>query len=158
VTGHAPAATFGKVCGLAVDPIGPLPVQRALPPAVIVPGSPPMYCLGRMAIGPSGEAVGLFLQTPIPTRIDNELLDHVGAELELVNLLFEDDPSASMKAAGIRFEVPVGARFVAPRDENVPRVRMMGGAGSAAWYLDVYRVPLLGGRTPKALIKDHLAA
>ncbi len=117
------------------------------------------YCLGRAAIGPGGEIVGLILHLPRPPRRDDEyLLDEVSQRMDLISASLADDPRALMMAAGITFEPPPEARFVANANKSLPRIRMMGGQGLTCWFLDVHRVPLIGERSPAALVEDHVLA
>ncbi len=113
-------------------------------------------CLVRAAIGPGGEVVGVVLQTNArPGAGDRKLLEDVCASVALEGVSLDLDPSQAMTAAGISFDPPEGVRFIGPADPGVPRLRMMGGVGAEAWYLDVYRVPVAGRRTVAALVGDQ---
>jgi hypothetical protein len=115
------------------------------------------YCLVRIAVGPGGETVGVVLQSGrVPTRADERLLDRVCLGLEMTDLSFVEDAQAAMSAAGIRFDPPAGAELVANSDPSLALVRMMGGEGVDAWYLDIYRVPLIGERTAEGLVEDRV--
>jgi hypothetical protein len=100
--------------------------------------------------------VGGTLQTRRqPGFRDRQMLDQVAGSVELLDVAVGVDKDKAMAAAGIQFDPPAGALFVGPGDPAVPRVRLMGGQAGTAWYLDVYRVPLIGQRTCSALVQDH---
>jgi hypothetical protein len=119
----------------------------------------PAFCCTRVAVGPGGEIVGLALEASRPLgNADRRLLDQVAESVELLDVPLNVEAAKAMSAAGIRFQPPQDARFTGVPDPSVPRVRMMGGQGKGVWYLDVYRVPLIGPRTPAALVQDHALA
>ncbi len=114
------------------------------------------FCLGRVAIGPSGEVVGLVLQVDsAPRRADETLVDQVAKSIELTGISLDADPPTSMTAAGISFDLPRGARLIGPVNPSVPRLRLMGGDTEAGWYLDLFRVPLIGERKVADLVEDR---
>ncbi|MBN1509644.1 MAG: hypothetical protein JW955_22545 [Sedimentisphaerales bacterium] len=82
-------------------------------------------------------------------------MDQVARSIELTGISLDADPSASITAAGISFDLPRGARLIGPVDPNVPRLRLMGGGTEAGWYLELFRVPLIGERKVADLVEDR---
>jgi len=114
------------------------------------------FFLGSATVAPAGEAFGVLLQSEAPPgKTEQAVLDLVAASLELLSVSLDADPDKLMAAAGISFEPPSGVRFAGPVDPGVPRLRMMGGEREEAWYLELNRVPLVGKRTPAALVEDR---
>lgn len=114
------------------------------------------FCLGRAAVGPGGELVGVVLQADEPPRrADETLVEQVAQSMELPGISLNADAQDSMAAAGISFETPGGVRFIGPVDPEVPRLRLMSDQAGRAWYLDVYRVPLIGRRKVADLVEDR---
>lgn len=117
------------------------------------------YGLGGVAVGPGGEVFGVLLQVDTPPgRLERALWGRVADSIELLSVSLDVDSQEAMAAAGISFEPPVGAHFVGPVEAGLPRVRMMGGQGPDAWYLDLWRVPLVGQRSPALLVGDQALA
>lgn len=138
----------GQVAGL------PGATALAVPRQLLSAGDLP-FCLGQAAVGPGGEVVGVLLSTPtLPARSDRALLNEIAGSLRLQSLEVDVDPTQAMSAAGISFDRPAGVKFIGPTEATIPRVRMMGGQDQTAWYLDVYRVPLVRGREPANLVED----
>jgi len=116
--------------------------------------------LGRAAVAPDGQVVGVILTLPGQHRTGDEmLLDKICSHVSLFDLQLAESPVAVMDAAGINFELPNGIdepHFLAEQqDTSLPRIRMLGGLGQTGWYLNLYRVPLMGSATPERLIEDY---
>ncbi|HPD30210.1 MAG TPA: hypothetical protein PLL20_09465 [Phycisphaerae bacterium] len=118
-------------------------------------GVKPPFCLGRAAVGPGGEVVGVLLETALPSRRTDQLLvQRVAETVELTSIGLDPDPAEAMAAAGISFDIPRGARFIGPIERGLPRVRLMSRQTAPAWYLDLFRVPLIARRKVNDLVED----
>jgi len=136
--------------------IGTLPGWTVATGPAIPLASVRPFGLGRAALGPGGELVGLILHLAQPPGTgDERLLNKISRHMDLIGGSFAADPQAVMIAAGIRFKPPEDARFTANADPSLPRVRMTGGQGWSCWFLEVRRVPLVASRTPESLVEDY---
>ncbi|MGQ9651358.1 MAG: hypothetical protein ACUVXJ_14715 [Phycisphaerae bacterium] len=114
------------------------------------------FCLGRAAVGPGGEVFGVMLQADLPPRrAEQVLVQQVAETVELKSVVLDPEPAEAMAAAGITFQAPRGARFIGPVDRDLPRVRLMSEQAAPAWYLDLFRVPLIGNRNVTDLVEDR---
>lgn len=115
-----------------------------------------LYCISRAALAPGGQIIGVALRSIQPLRGgDRRLLDKISAHLAFSGIRVVPDGQELMKAAGIEFSPPDDSRFVddAP---GFPRIRMMGGSGEEAWFIDVCRLRLGPDRAPQQVVEDHL--
>lgn len=140
--------------------IGPLPGWTALfASTTAIAGQRRVHYLGRSAIAPDGQVLGIILMLPRkPRQADRQLLDDLSRYLTLLDLTVADKPRVIMGDAGIIFEPPADARFLVASDNlhhSLPRLRMVGGKGLSCWYLDVSRVPLIGSRTVSQLVEHY---
>ena len=117
------------------------------------------FILARAATAPSGQVVGIMMLLPDPPRRSDEVvLDQIGEHVELWDAHPAADADAVMAGAGIRFDLPDGARLLEPRPTGLPRVQVFGGEGSGAWYANLCRSPLIEPREPDHWVRDFLAS
>jgi hypothetical protein len=135
-----------------------------------------LSCLGRSAIGPAGQMVTVLLLVPDRIqRADRQLVEQISSHIQLLDAQPVPDPAVAMETAGIHFRPPAGTRFVSHEGPDAPVrgqdavltggrggddaptgvLRMIGGHGRSTWFLQVYRVPLIGPRAPADLVADH---
>ncbi len=113
------------------------------------------HCLGRAAVAPGGQAVGVLLVCDAPLRRrELRLLDRICETLVLQDAQVADGADDLMTGAGIRFVPPPEARFVAYEAGRDYMLRMMAQDETSCWFLDLYRVPLLASRTIEAVTAD----
>src|SRR5690606_2515979 len=89
-------------------------------------------------------------------RGDFRLLDDLSKGLELLDVAVVKDPRAEMTQAGIELDLPAGATLFANPTPQSPRLLLGGGEDQDCWWLKISRVPLVGGRTPEALVRDFV--
>lgn len=138
------------------DRIGPLPAWSVqLDPYRALRGATPVFLLGKAAVAPSGEVVGLLVSLPRPIRrTDEVLLDLVAEHLEPSFARVAESLDGTMHRAGMYVDVPDDAELFDVPEPPLARLQMVGGQDEETWYLDVHRVPLLNGREPEHLVAD----
>jgi len=118
-----------------------------------------VYYLGRSAVAPDGQILGIMLAIPRkPRQADRQLLDDLSNHLTLLDHAVADEPQKIMTETGITFDPPDDAQLFVPSDEpsiTPSLLRMTGGAGLSRWYLDAARVPLIGDRAVSQLVEDY---
>lgn len=141
--------------------IGTLPGWTALfASPTIIAGQRRVHYLGRSAIAPDGQVLGVILMVPREPRLaDRQLLDDLSRHLTLLDPTVAEEPQAIMDDARITFEPPADTRFFVRTDRPdpaLPQLRMTGGEGLHCWFLDVTRVPLIGARTVSQLVEHYV--
>ena len=119
----------------------------------------PLHYIGRAALAPDGQIVGILLTFPhSPKQENRRLLDNMSNSLELSDIRVADKPEQIMKDTGFTFALPTDALLFVTATDNplpVPRVRMTGGEGQTTWYLEATRVPLVASQTVDQLVEMH---
>lgn len=145
-----PPAGFGRV-----GPLTGFTLVAVTDPAGMEPGSTITCCLGRGAVGPRGESIGVAVETPLwPGTADQHLLDDVCRSIQTADITFASEPDRLMAQAHIRFKLPPNARLIEPARGFEDQLVLLGGAGAESWYLRLRRVPLIGRRTVNGLVED----
>lgn len=127
------------------------------------PTEPGAGCLlGQAGMTADGQILGVLLYVPRqPLERDQALFKDVCAELALSDYEVTGDGRALMAEAGISFDPPAHCRWVqigSQPTHRLGRLRMEGGEGRNAWYLDVARTPLVGQRSIPDLLTDHASS
>jgi hypothetical protein len=118
---------------------------------------PQDFLMGCVLNLPNGETVALALRSDdLPRRRDEILLEQVIENVRIAGMNVADDPRRAQDQAGMRFSLPPGSRVIAPPDDVMPQLRVMVGHGKQYWDATITCVPLVGDRTPEAIVTDIL--
>lgn len=120
------------------------------------PRRPADQILSCAGVTPQRQVLGLLLRCPGPSdRRDEQLLRQLASGVELPGVEMTRDIVSASAQCNLRFEAPHNCRASVTSTAPLKSLRLLADTESErTWTLDVGLLPLVPGRTPKAVLED----